>query len=550
MLVRNKIESLARRCAALEQEAASIARVAQQLPRPQMRDGDTDRPWSPIPFTEQCELVTRTLESVCRDIRIRAQEILNQIDRTAAETALSQALAMEIEFATIADRFENYRDAISQRGLEPWARTLAALDKVATDCYCPMMRRAQELGLVDEILRATAPLCYLQGGYSPTSWMRKQDARWRGPFPSPLLFVPADRVGTPWSWLLLPHEIGHQAALTLSGNGQSLDQEWRSALFQLAFQATGNTRVANLWKQWAPEIFADTCGVLVAGPSFISALQETLAFPRETMQDIDVQDLHPPHSLRLFIGTALLRTIGFMNEAERLEQKQTAIYGSAPGFEPFRAMLPSVVAPLTTLSLSSLNGRAMADVIPPFTYNDHVNVTNAAQGFLNGVSTSDLRPIHVIGAAQIAYEAHESVEQTARIVEAATESLFQARTEEPTRVSEPQFQAYVERMRPRRQPDPGATNGSETSVQTVAGALALIKNKVYLDQLPVLGPTGEVIEVENSTAVNVLDDLNGRLVVGVGAVKRKEPGRSSKLGIQLHEVRDFHTGQLLQVLEN
>jgi hypothetical protein len=110
--------------------------------------------------------------------------------------------------------------------------------------------------------------------------------------------------------------------------------------------------------------------------------------------------------------------------------------------------------------------------------------------------------------------------------------------------------AYLDRMRPRRQPEPSATNGAEGALQTVAGALALIKNKVYLDQLPVLGPTGEVIEVENSTAVNVLDDLNGRLVVGVGAVKRKEPGRSSKLGIQLQEVRDFHTGQLLQVLEN
>jgi hypothetical protein len=309
-------------------------------------------------------------------------------------------------------------------------------------------------------------------------------------------------------------------------------------------------RVANLWKQWAPEIFADTCGVLVAGPSFVSSLQETLAFPRDTMQDLDVQDVHPPHSLRLFIGTALLRTIGFMNEAERLEQKQIAIYGNAPGFEPFRAVLPNVVAPLTTLSLSSLNGRAMADVIPPFSYNDYLSVTNAAQGFLNGGSTSELRPTHVIAAAQIAYEAHESVDQTARIVEAVTESLFQARTEEPARVSEAQFQSYAERMRPRRQPEPNATNGSEASVQTVAGALALIKNKVYLDQLPVLGPTGEVIEVENSAAVNVLDDLNGRLVVGVGAVKCKEPGRSSKLGIQLHEVRDFHTGQLLQVLEN
>jgi hypothetical protein len=73
MLVRNKIESLVLRCTALEQEAVQIARVAQQLPRPQLREGDTERPWSPPLFTDQCELVTRTLEFTCREVRERAR---------------------------------------------------------------------------------------------------------------------------------------------------------------------------------------------------------------------------------------------------------------------------------------------------------------------------------------------------------------------------------------------------------------------------------------------------------------------------------------------
>jgi hypothetical protein len=549
MLVRNKIESLVRRCGALEQEAAQVASAVRDLPRPQVREDD-ERQWAPLVSVAQADLVGRTLEALSRVVRERAQELYGQIDRTAAETALYQALALEVEFATIADRFAPYRDAIGQRGLSPYARSLAALDKLAADCYVPLMRRAQELGLVEEIGRATSPICYLQGGYSPTAWARKQETRWRGPFPTPLLFVPADRTGTPWSWMLVPHEIGHLVAAMLVGNGQSVQQEWRNVLFQLGYQATGDAKQAALWRQWAPEIFADMCGVLMGGPSYVSSLQETLAFPRETMQQLDPQDVHPPHSLRLFVGTALLRTIGFMTEAERLEQKQVSLFGTAPGFEPFRAVLPGVVAPLTTLTLASLNGRAMADLIPPFTYNDFLNVTTASQEFLIGRSTGSLRPIHVICAAQLAYEAHETTEQSSRIVEAATESLSQASAEEPARVSDPALQTYVDRIRPRRQPEPGAINGTVSAIQTVAGALALIKNKVYLDQLPVLGPTGEVIEIENSTAVTALDDLNGRLVVGIGAVKRKEPGRSSKLGIQLQEVRDLHTGQLLQVLEN
>lgn len=549
MLVRNKIESLVRRCSALEQEAGQVAAAVRELPRPSVREGD-ERQWAPYFSAAQADLVTRTLEALCSPVRERAQELLDHIDRTAAETALCQALALEVEFATIADRFAPYRDAIGQRGLSPYARTLGALDKLAADCYIPLMRRAQELGLVEEIIRATSPICCLQGGYSPTAWARKQETRWRGPFPAPLLFVPADRVGTPWSWMLVPHEIGHSVAAMLIGNGQSVDQEWRNVLFQLGYQATGDAKHATLWKQWAPEIFADMCGVLMAGPSFVASLQETLAYPREMMQQIDVQDVHPPHSLRLFIGTALLRTIGFMTEAERLEQKQISLFGTAPGFEAFRSVLPGVVAPLTTLTLASLNGRAMADLIPPFTYNDFLNVTSASQELLSGKPTDELRPIHVVCAAQLAYEAHEDPEQSSRIVEAVIESLSQAGTEEPVRASDAALQSWVDRIRPRREPEPGAVNGAASAVQTVAGALALIKNKVYLDQLPVIGPTGEVIEIENSTAATALDDLNGRLVVGIGAVKRKEPGRSSKLGIQLQEIRDFHTGQLLQVLEN
>ena len=64
-------------------------------------------------------------------------------------------------------------------------------------------------------------------------------------------------------------------------------------LLQLAYQTPGGTTQANLWRQWAPEIFADMCGVLIAGPTFVAALQEALAFPRETMQDIDVKEVHP-----------------------------------------------------------------------------------------------------------------------------------------------------------------------------------------------------------------------------------------------------------------
>ena len=85
--------------------------------------------------------------------------------------------------------------------------------------------------------------------------------------------------------------------------------------------------------------------------------------------------------------------------------------------------------------------------------------------------------------------------------------------------------------------------------QTIAGALTVTKSKAYLDPFPVMGPAGEIVEIENGHAGAALTDLNGRLVYVVGQIRRKDPARSSRLSIRLEQIRDLQTGQLLQVVE-
>jgi hypothetical protein len=65
----------------------------------------------------------------------------------------------------------------------------------------------------------------------------------------------------------------------------------------------------------------------------------------------------------------------------------------------------------------------------------------------------------------------------------------------------------------------------------------------------VMGPAGEIVEIENGDGGASLTDLNGRLVYAVGQVRRKDPTRNSRLSIRLQQIRDLQTGQLLQVVE-
>lgn len=549
MLVRNKVLSLIRRCEAAREEAGRLSRAVQSAARPSLRPGADERPWEPNYATGQADLIDRVASLAFQETLNRIRQLFDESDRMPAETVLAHAAALETEFVAFAQTFATYREALVQHAAAPTARSVAMLERVVADAYLTVLQRAHGLGLVDRIRLSVVPLCSLHAAYSPAAYAHKVEARQRGPIPVPLLFISYDRAGSPWDWPLVFHEIGHPLLHDLCGGTPALEVEWAAALSQLALQGAADPTIAGYWARWSGEVFADVVGVMLGGPAYALALQEALAVPREALCAFRPEDPHPPHGVRLFLCSGILRSLGFTNDAERLEQRHLAIYGPTPQFDALLATLPGVVMPLTTMPLQALHRRSLVDVITPFSYSDQRGVEAAAPVLLEGGQPPALRPAQVAAAARWAFEQVTKADQPNRLAEAVVTALFEARPAEPAPLDDATIEQFLRQIQPAPQTVAERTEEVKEPPQTIAGALTVTKTKAYLDPFPVMGPAGEIVEIENGEAGQSLTDLNGRLVYAVGHVRRKDPTRSSRLSIRLQQIRDLQTGQLLQVVE-
>jgi hypothetical protein len=550
MLVRNKVLGLMRRSAAAREEATRLARAVQSAPRPVLRPGTDERPWEPVTAASQADLIDRVISLALQENLNRTRQLFGEVDRMPAEMVLAHATALEAELVGLVQAFAPYREALLQRAAAPTARSLAMLDRIVVDAYVSIMERAHGLGLVERRALSIIPLCCLHAGYSAVAYAHKLEARQRGLLPTPLIFVSADRANSPWDWPLVFHELGHPLLRDLCGGSQALEIEWAAALSQLALQGSGDATIAGYWARWSGEVFADVVGVMLGGPAYAVALQEALALPREALAQFHPEDPHPPQVVRVFLCAGILRSLGFTGEAERLEQRQLAIYGPITQFDAILAALPTIAMPLTTMPLQALQRRSLVDLVTPFSYSDQRLLESAVAPLMEGTAPPVMRPTQVASAARWAFEEITNAEQPDRIAEAATTALFDAPAAQPGRLDDEVLEQFLRQIQPTPpRPSERAEEPQEAS-QTIAGALTITKTKAYVDPFPVMGPTGEIIEIENGVEASAaLTDLNGRLVYAVGQVRRKDPARSSRLSIRLQQIRDLQTGQLLQVVE-
>jgi hypothetical protein len=551
MLVRNKVLSLIRRGAAAREEATRLAQAVRAAARPTLRPGVDERPWEPVYAGGQADLIDRVFSLAFQETLNWAQQLFGECDRMPAEVVLAHATSLEAGFVALVQAFAPYRDALLQRAVPPAARSLAILDRVAADAYVTILQRAHGLGLVDRLSLSLVPLCSLHAAYSPIAYAHKVESRQRALVPVPLIFVSYDRAVSPWDWPLIFHELGHPLLRDLCGGTPALEMEWAAALSQLALQGTNDPSVAGYWSRWSGEVFADVIGVMLGGPAYALALQEALAQPREALAQFHAEDSHPPQVVRVFLCAGVLRSLGFTGEAERLEQRQLAIYGPMPQFDALLAALPTVVMPLTTMSLQALHRRSLVDLVTPFSYSDQRTVETAAHALLEGAVPPAMRPVQVASAARWSFEQITGADQPERLADAAVSALFDARpAAEPARLDDKVLEQLLHQIQPAPQTPAERPEAAQEMPQTIAGALTITKSKAYLDPFPVMGPTGEIVEIENGDSGAALTDLNGRLVYAVGHVRRKDPARSSRLSIRLKQIRDLQTGQLLQVVES
>lgn len=204
----------------------------------------------------------------------------------------------------------------------------------------------------------------------------------------------------------MAHEVGHDVDEDLGRLSQALQPAITSQLNEFGTPMGHIVR----WQQWTSEILADLVGILLTGPAFVGALAGLLTLPRRHVFHISSTDEHPPHYLRVFINTALVRRLGQPQLAQALEASWRALYGApSDGFRTYLARIEPVIATILDTPLPPLQDRggklhSLGELIA-FTPDDQVCIQVAAAKLIAGASLTRRLPIrHVVSASQLAFE--------------------------------------------------------------------------------------------------------------------------------------------------
>jgi hypothetical protein len=277
-----------------------------------------------------------------------------------------------------------YDDLFAQRS-GPMAQQLAAMDRIATDCYqsCYMgLGRARSLP-------TPPPMAFMEPASGPATYRRgvkvPKLARRANPFP--LVRLPFHRLNAPWSLGAVPHEIGHNvhADLKLWGTTPRLIRQ------RLASQGLPKS-VQDIWARWHKEIYADLLGVLLLGPYYISSLMDVVGKSPSRVAQFRPTGVHPVSYLRPFISTALLRRIGFREQAARYDQGWRRIYAPSVAMGLPRDLRVSfakanahVVDVLCFKPMTAYGGKSLVQV-SRFRPQDMATVREAAERLAHGTN--------------------------------------------------------------------------------------------------------------------------------------------------------------------
>ena len=177
-----------------------------------------------------------------------------------------------------------FRIALEQRMVPQYHHFLEKVDIIARDCYYPLLKAAEDLTgkkLGKHLAWQSPPMVVLKSG----EFYRALSSRYA---PISFIFVPFDRMDNVWNLCAIHHEVGHDffhklnslkevdepaVALHFRSNvkaqmeGPDLSEEELSVSQFLGSET---------YLGWLEEIFADMMGIMLAGPTYSSSLQEIL----------------------------------------------------------------------------------------------------------------------------------------------------------------------------------------------------------------------------------------------------------------------------------
>lgn len=359
-----------------------------------------DRAYSPS--SAHFRSANRRLAAIDRSVRLRIAQ-LRRLGRPARAEDRLLALAMvERELDRARRAFGLFFEVFAQRGTS-FARSLAAHDAIARDCYDAVRRAAPQLfpGPV------VPPLTYMEHGYSPATMRRGVTlARLLGERnPFPLIRIPYDR-DQPWQAVFL-HEVSHNLQADLG-----LWVENRNAVIHRLAEIGASELASSIFGRWHKEIFADLAALLLGGPAMAWGMATFLAHPADKVMTYRPGGPHPTGYLRVKLLAQMLDRMGFPQDSARLAALWDELYDIRRGHRIPATLLreaprivPAVVDEIAFQPRRALAERSLATILP-FGGADQAAIRRAGLALRHGRPVAaGLPPRFLVCAALYAIEA-------------------------------------------------------------------------------------------------------------------------------------------------
>jgi hypothetical protein len=153
--------------------------------------------------------------------------------------------------------------------------------------------------------------------------------------PIAIISVPTSGIQSAWTWLALPHELGHNILANVIGLFKEItnkiDKQLRQHRYHIKgkppFGVTHAQMFKYLWHAWMDEVAADFIAILYAGPSYVlsrlhDAIPEAYGVDEVDHFHLSIADMQiPPHPncyVRIFFLCRLLKELDFPEEAEAI----------------------------------------------------------------------------------------------------------------------------------------------------------------------------------------------------------------------------------------
>ncbi len=123
--------------------------------------------------------------------------------------------------------------------------------------------------------------------------------------PVPVIGLPPACARRPWWLIVAAHEASHHVQFEIPG----LEERTQGAVVAAALAASGDGELAEDWRPWCRELFADACAVLLTGLATLWAIAELETRPAAGLRR-SPSGSYPPPLARLAVAREVARQAG------------------------------------------------------------------------------------------------------------------------------------------------------------------------------------------------------------------------------------------------